>query len=210
MKAYKIIMTVTLLSLFFLTACGQSTQKSNKITPDVLAAMDDPVMHDDLMSDDVKPLAVPADKPVGIRQGNLAPDFTVTTITGETVNIRSFAEQGKPAIVYFMATWCPYCAKDFSALEPIYAEFQNEVPIVVMSLDLKENAEKLTNYFKKYPGLDGLKVSPGQRSILIDYAVRYTTTKYAIGRDGTIIYAGSGQFSEDQWRTLFEGLKASN
>ncbi len=146
---------------------------------------------------------------VGLSVGNTAPDFTVTTTDGQQVRIQSFPEQGKPVLVYFMATWCPFCARDYAALSQVYNEYEQDVPVLSISLDLKENAALLSEYKKKYPALDTMLLAPGTIDVLTGYQVRSTTTKYAIGRDGTILYAGSGAIDTSQWRTLLDALKAS-
>ena len=42
---------------------------------------------------------------VGYRVGNLAPDFTITTTDGRTVNRDDILAEDKPFILYFFATW---------------------------------------------------------------------------------------------------------
>jgi len=146
---------------------------------------------------------------VGIQNGNLAPDFTITTLTGEKINLRSFSEEGKPVLIHFFATWCPFCREDFSVLSTVYGEYENDVAIVAMSLDDKESKKKLSSYKQTFPGLEEVKFATTRSNVLKDYNVRYTTTKYAIGKDGTIIYSGSGAFKVDQWRVLLDSLKSS-
>ena len=146
---------------------------------------------------------------VGLAVGSTPPDFEITTTANQQVRLHSFGEQQKPVLVYFMTTWCPYCAQDFTVLSSVYSEYENEVPIVVMSLDLSEDATVLMEYQQKYPTLEKVIFAPGKASILIDYSVRTTTTKYAIGRNGKILYAGSGAFTEAQWKILLEALRNS-
>lgn len=38
--------------------------------------------------------------------------------------------------------------------------------------------------------------------INIDYGITKTTTKYAIGGNGTIVFRTIGAFDEEQWETL--------
>lgn len=145
---------------------------------------------------------------VGIQKGNLAPDFSVT-LDGEETSLRELSSDGKPVLVYFMATWCPHCANDFKELDKIYTEYKDDVQIVASSLDLREGQSKLDTYKERYPNLADMPLLEGQESMLRDYNVRYTTTKYGLGRDGTILYAGSGEFSEQQWRVLLDTMKAT-
>lgn len=161
------------------------------------------------ISEDAKPAVSQEVVSTGIAKGQIPPDFQIRTNEGNQINLRSFHEQNKPVLVYFMATWCPFCAKDFAALSEIYASYEDVVPIVVMSLDLTEDYDLLQDYKKRYPELNSVIFNAGTGTVLSAYQVKHTTTKYAVGRGGSIIYAGSGAFSVDQWKTLLAGLKSS-
>ena len=144
----------------------------------------------------------------GLVRGNRPPALAAQTIDGKEFQLRSLAGE-RPAIVYFMATWCPYCAEDFRALSPLYPRYAEEVPLFIMSLDLGEDATLLAEYQARYPGLGEADFAVGVEQVLKDFSVIRTTTKYAIGRDGRILYAGSGPLSTEQWTTLLDALTAS-
>src|SRR3989338_4873168 len=57
-------------------------------------------------------------------------DFTVVTTEGKAVRLSDFTENKKPVIVYFFATWCPWCAKDYAALSKVYKNYEDEVGIL--------------------------------------------------------------------------------
>ena len=133
-------------------------------------------------------------------------NFTVVTTDGKVVRLSDFTENKMPVIVYFMATWCPYCAQDYQALSKVYKNYENNVSIISISLDLGEDLNTLREYKKKYPELQKTIFAPGQTEILVNYRITKTTTKYAIDRNGKIIYAGFGAFDEEQWKQLLDAL----
>lgn len=45
------------------------------------------------------------DAPLGSKEGNLAPAFTVTGIDGEVVSLDGLVSQGQPFLLYFFTTW---------------------------------------------------------------------------------------------------------
>lgn len=143
---------------------------------------------------------------IGTRIGNMPPDFTVVTTDGKAIRLSDFAEQKKPVIVYFMATWCPYCAEDYQALSKVYPDYEKNISFLSISLDLSEDLNLLREYKKKYPKLQNTMFASGQASILADYSITKTTTKYAIARNGAILHAAIGVFSEGQWNALLEEL----
>ena len=142
---------------------------------------------------------------VTLQIGDTPHDFTVVTTEGKAVRLRDFIGK-KPIIVYFMATWCPWCARDYTALSKVYKGYEDEVAILSISLDLSEDLNILGEYKKKYPALEKTMFAQGQPEILVNYRITRTTTKYAIDRNGKIIYIGTGAFDENQWKVLLDAL----
>ena len=62
----------------------------------------------------------------------------------------------------------------------------------------KEYADKL--------GIEGIKFAEGNSKVLSDYKILSTTTKYALDKNGVLLYKGSGAFNEKQWEILFNGM----
>lgn len=157
-------------------------------------------------SQTIDPREYPRDAHSGILIGDVAPDFSVIDIEGTTRTLSN--NEGKPLLLLFIATWCPYCHQDLTALSKVYAAYPG-VTIIAIDLDLKENNEDLRKYKAKYPGLEQVPFARGNEQILRDYNIRLTTTKYAIGSNGKIVYAGSGAFKTEQWTILLDALKKS-
>ncbi len=143
---------------------------------------------------------------IGTRVGQAPSDFVMITTEGKPVRLYDIIERKKPVIVYFMATWCPWCAKDYAALSKVYKKYEDNITFISISLDLSEDFLELKEYKKKYPELRKTIFAQGQEKILIDYSITKTTTKYAIGSNGTIIYHTIGAFDEEQWKVLLDKL----
>ncbi|HLC60682.1 MAG TPA: TlpA disulfide reductase family protein [Candidatus Nanoarchaeia archaeon] len=143
---------------------------------------------------------------IGSRVGQAPPDFTTLTTEGKPIRLQEFTGQKKPVIVYFMATWCPWCAKDYAALSKVYGDYEDNLTFISISLDLSEGYLKLKEYKKKYPELQKTIFAQGQEKILVDYGITKTTTKYAISRNGTIAFHTIGAFEEEEWKILLDKL----
>jgi thiol-disulfide isomerase/thioredoxin len=143
---------------------------------------------------------------IGTRVGQAPSDFVAVTTEGKPVRLYDIIKRKKPVIVYFMATWCPWCAKDYAALSKVYKKYEDNITFISISLDLSEDFLELKEYKKKYPELQKTIFAQGQEKILIDYGITKTTTKYAIGSNGTIIYRTIGAFDEEQWEVLLNKL----
>lgn len=143
---------------------------------------------------------------IGARIGEIPPDFTAVSTEGKVIRLNELIKEKKPIIVYFMATWCPYCAEDYAVLSNIYRNYENNITFISISLDLRENLLELKEYKKRYPELKNMIFAPGQNQILIDYGITKTTSKYVIGKNGTIIYRSVGAADEQQWTELLNSI----
>lgn len=140
-------------------------------------------------------------------KGSSAQDFEVQLVDGSIFRLSDYKDK-KPVIIEFWATWCPFCKQDFNTVKNIYPKYKDDVEFIAIDLDSGEDAETIKDYIKKN-GLDDIKFAAGKTKILSDYSVTSTTTKYAIGRDGKILWKGSGAIDSDSWELIFKGLKDS-
>ncbi len=145
------------------------------------------------------------EKPVvGSNVGDVAPDFTVKTTEGNIIGLSDFVDSEKPLLLYFGATWCSSCWADLGIAKKVYPEFQDKIGFLYVSLDLGEDENIISTYKEKkgYPW----DLAPGDKETLKNYNAVTTTTKYAINKEGKIIYKGYGVFEEKNWRNLFLAL----
>ena len=142
----------------------------------------------------------------GIRNGDIPSDFVVLTSDGTTLWLHDVIGKGKPAVIYFMATWCEWCRKDYAELSKVYGKYENNITIISISLDLSENFLKLREYKKGYPELEKTIFAQGQKQILKDYGITKTTTKYFIYANGTIKYRTIGAIESDEWDSMLKEL----
>lgn len=142
----------------------------------------------------------------GNRKGEKAFDFAVISTDGEAVVLGEVLRSGKPVIVYFFATWCPYCHKELLGLSEVYGKYEDNVTVIAIDLDLGENMEKVRKYKNSYPELQEVIFAPGTIEVLEKYQVIKTTTKLGIAKNGTILYYGFGVLSQEQWDVLLQKL----
>ena len=72
---------------------------------------------------------------VGVLFSAQAPNFDLTTIDGKNVSMSSFLASHKPTLVYFSASWCPTCAKNWPHINTLYKEYGDKINIVSISID---------------------------------------------------------------------------
>ena len=79
--------------------------------------------------------------------GKAVKDFTLKVVGGEEVNLKKYIE-GKRAVIFFWATWCPHCAKELQVLNQQREEIlQKDIKIVLV--DVGEGEAIVDRYLKK-------------------------------------------------------------
>lgn len=179
----KYIMILLLLSVALISGCTSTAQYTK-----------------DNLPEGVEPTG---EHSTGIVVGDRAPDFTLTATDGRTLKLGELIAQRKPVVLYFMTTWCPYCKEEYEEIEQVFPA--KGVEFISVSMDLKEDAALLEKYRtnNNRPGT----FAPGNEAILRDYSVLYTTTKYVISRDGTMLYKSSGVLSAENWKIIFDSVR---
>lgn len=116
-------------------------------------------------------------------KGKPAPDFTLKTLSGEESSLASI-RQGKKAIVFFWATWCPHCRKALSELNQRREEFaQKGIQLVIV--DLGEKSEVVQKYVEKN-GIT-LTIFLDEESSLADpYGLIGVPTFFFVKEDGNV------------------------
>lgn len=125
---------------------------------------------------------------IGVITGKLAPDFSLTTVTGKTVKLSDF--QGKYVLIGFMATWCVPCQIEAENVKKVQ-EKKNFV-VMQIGIDQRETKEDLLNFQKKFGRDDWLMGFDQNFQIAKLYKVRSFDTTLVINPEGKIIYRDDG------------------
>lgn len=144
------------------------------------------------------------DARIGNAVGNKAPDFVVSSTEGKTIRLSDIQKEGKPVVVEFIATWCPFCNRDLTTLKDVYPAYSDKIEFLAIGLDQRESNSVLGKW--KQENNFTVTVAAGTSSILRDYGVTYTTTRYIIGANGLILAKSTGAQTASTWTTIFDSL----
>ncbi|MED3642807.1 TlpA disulfide reductase family protein [Caldifermentibacillus hisashii] len=135
--------------------------------------------------------AVYGDAASGLKVGTKAPNFTLQTLSGETISLSELA--GKKVILNFWATWCPPCREEMPAMERVYEQYSdsNVEIIAVNSTVGKETKEKAEEFVKEL-GLTFPIPLDIEGEVIKLYQIYGLPTSYFIDTNGIIhsIYFG--------------------
>ena len=134
-----------------------------------------------------------------------APDFEVTTISGETISLQNSLNDGKPVVIYFTASWCPICAQNWPVLTEVYPEYKDQLTLVAIGIDPTDDNETMRNLAKE-KGFT-FPVTRGIPEIMLDYGVESQATTVGINKDGEIAFRRNKMaLSAEEYRELFDQL----
>jgi len=113
-----------------------------------------------------------------------APPWQLSTQSGEPISLSDY--QGKPVILHFWATWCPYCKKLQPKLVELEKKYQSSgIKIVSISFNEDDGAMPQDEIIKR--GYDFVTAVNGE-SVVKKYGVRGTPTTFFINRQGKAVY----------------------
>jgi cytochrome c biogenesis protein CcmG/thiol:disulfide interchange protein DsbE len=74
--------------------------------------------------------------------GQRAPTFRLPTLSGTTIRLQTF--RGRPVILNFWATWCPYCRQETPLLQAVAARYGKR--IAVLAVDVEDPRTVIARY----------------------------------------------------------------
>lgn len=80
--------------------------------------------------------------------GKKAPDFKAEDLSGNKVSLPSY--RGKPILLNFWATWCPYCREERSSLNALHKLYKN-TDLVIIALSVDKSEETVRRFLKRNP-----------------------------------------------------------
>ena len=128
----------------------------------------------------------------GIAIESPAPDFSLQTITGETIKLSDL--KGKPVVINFWATWCGPCVREMPALQ----KYQTKHPeMVVLGLDEEESVEVVKEFVDKMKFTYQILMDE-KAEVSALYQVMIMPTSYFIDETGMVRARHFGYMGEEQ------------
>lgn len=115
--------------------------------------------------------------------GFLAPDFTLQTTTGDTIQLSSL--RGQPVIVNFWATWCPPCRAEMPEIEQVWQDYQGQ-NLMILGVNQGENAIAIERFKRSVVNTTFPILLDPTTEIANQYGVMALPTTFFIDTEGYI------------------------
>ncbi|WP_058308802.1 peroxiredoxin family protein [Gracilibacillus massiliensis] len=140
---------------------------------------------------------------VGLDIGNVAPNFELQTLAGETVSLADF--RGKPVMLNFWATWCPPCRAEMPDMQQFHED--TDITILAINLTTTEASEEDVPAFKEEFGLDFTIPMDRENKVSDLYQIRPIPTSYIIDKNGVIKFYTYGPLNYEQMMLEYNKLQ---
>jgi thiol-disulfide isomerase/thioredoxin/outer membrane lipoprotein-sorting protein len=137
--------------------------------------------------------------------GKPAPELSMQTLTGETLNLREL--RGKIVLLDFWATWCEPCRKQMPSIAKLYRETR-EQGVFLLGVNDDETQEKALQFIKEQ-GYDWPNVHDAkQLNARSSYKVDAIPTVVVIDKEGIVAeyQIGDGEVVDTSIRTALRKL----
>ncbi|GEN89174.1 peroxiredoxin family protein [Oceanobacillus sojae] len=140
---------------------------------------------------------------VGLEVGNIAPDFELQTLNGETVKLSDY--RGEKVMINFWATWCPPCRAEMPDME----EFYQDKDIVILAVNLTEtenNLQQVEDFINEH-GLTFPILLDEEIEVAEQYMIQPIPTSYMINSNGVVSFKAFGSLNYDFMVQEFEKME---
>jgi peroxiredoxin len=123
--------------------------------------------------------------PVGLAEGNVAPDFSLVDLNGNSIKLSEL--RGKKVLVNFWATWCPPCKAEMPYMQEMYEKYQEDgfEILAVNSTVTEKSRENVVDFVSEY-GLSFPIPMDEKNRVSSDYEILAYPTSFFIDSDGVI------------------------
>lgn len=151
-------------------------------------------------------MALPSRLEAAPKPGQPAPDFRITTTSGQTVTLGNY--KGRVLVVDFFATWCRPCQLAIPHLVEMNRRYGRQ-GLQILGLSADDDGEQVVRafageYHVNYP------LALAGDSVAADYGVRSVPVMFVIDKKGLVaeVYRGSSEEMGKKMEQLVKRLLA--
>ena len=147
-----------------------------------------------------------SDFKLGVKKNNVAPDFDLQSLSGETLKLSDY--RGQKVFLNFWASWCGPCKVEMPHMESYYEKYKDLENVEVVAVNMtntERNFEKVQEFVETHElTFPVLLDHEGEVENL--YKVISFPTTYLINEKGIIIDGFSASVDEGEIKELVESI----
>ncbi len=138
-----------------------------------------------------------AAQPLQTRNYDLATEFKLSDLENKEFSLSSL--KGKPVILFFWTTWCPFCRKELQQLNTKYAELSKD-GVGVVAINVQEHADKVKKFFENHPFSYRVLLDTDAK-VTEAYGILGVPTYFLINKEGRIVF-NDHYFPQKEYKEL--------
>ncbi len=143
------------------------------------------------------------DLPVGTKVGELAPNFTGTTLDGETIRLSDL--RGKTVLINVFASWCGPCRLEMPHLVEAADLFEDH-EVVFVGINLQENPEAVEAFRDEFNVQFPLVLNEDGSLTNNLYTPIGLPTSWFIDQDGVVRYVFAGAMTREVLQNVLDDV----
>jgi len=143
------------------------------------------------------------DLPVGTKVGELAPNFTGTTLDGETISLSDL--RGKTVLINVFASWCGPCRLEMPHLVEAADQFGDQ-EVVFVGINLQENPEAVQAFRDEFNVQFPLVLNEDGSLTNNLYTPIGLPTSWFIDQDGVVRYVFAGAMTREVLQNVLDDV----
>lgn len=141
----------------------------------------------------------------GIKNGNAAPDFELTTIAGDKVRLSDL--KGKVVFVNLWATWCPPCRAEMPEMVRFYKDYSSKnIEVLAVNLTDSDSEKEVKKFAKEYKLNFPVLLDPDGK-VGNTYKTVTIPTTFIIDKKGIIKQKHIGPMSYEMMEDFYQSVQ---
>ncbi|VXC34956.1 extracytoplasmic thioredoxin involved in cytochrome c maturation (lipoprotein) [Bacillus sp. 349Y] len=136
-------------------------------------------------------------------EGDMAPDFKLETLDGDTVQLSDF--RGKGVFLNFWGTWCKPCEKEMPYMEKSYQQFKDK-GVETLAVNIGESDFLVNKFVGKYD-LSFTFPMDRNRELIDTYGIGPIPTTFLINPEGKVVKIITGSMSQQDIHDYMNMIK---
>lgn len=138
---------------------------------------------------------------IGLQKGQIAPNFELETLDGETVSLAD--QRGEKVIVNFWASWCGPCRAEMPDMQKFHEEYDATI-LAVNMLSTEPGEEQVQNFLDEFGVTFTALLDDDRVSSL--YNISGLPTSYFINSKGEVHNIAVGPINYEMMEQVFDEM----